>query len=158
VIRWSIVGHVVHITVAAADIDELSHVNNAVYLRWIQQAAVEHSHAVGWSVEDFLARGAAFLVRSHEVEYLRPALPGDRVQVETRVVAMSVAGAERSTTVRRGVELLARAHTRWAFVDLKTGRPARIPAELRELFPVEAADAAATPGPIRRRSAQCPSP
>jgi acyl-CoA thioester hydrolase len=144
------VGHIVRISVAPSDVDELSHVNNAVYVRWIQQAAVEHSRAVGWSVEDYLARGAAFLVRSHQVEYLRPALAGDRVEVETRVVAMSVAAAERSTTVRRAGELLARAHTRWAFVDLRSGRPVRIPAELRERFPVEAADAAAAPGPSRK--------
>jgi acyl-CoA thioester hydrolase len=146
------VGHVLHLTVAPSDIDELAHVNNAVYVRWVQEAAVAHSRAVGWTVSDYLARRAAFLVRAHEVEYLRPALAGDPIAVETRVVAMSIATADRFTTIRRSGELLARARTHWAFVDLESGRPVRIPPELRERFPLETPDAAAAPRAPKRRS------
>lgn len=120
------------------DIDELRHVNNLVYLRWVQEAAVAHSAALGMGMPEYLRLGAAFVVRRHEIDYLRPAKVGDEVDVETWVVAFSSVTSERRTTIRRADgEVLARAITRWAFIDLASGRPAPIPAEVRQRFPLE---------------------
>jgi acyl-CoA thioester hydrolase len=76
------------------------------------------------------------VVRSHTIEYLRPALAGDEIVVETHVADMKkVTSTRRYRIVRRADrELLARAETNWAFVHYATGRPARIPAEMAHAF------------------------
>jgi len=135
------VPHVLRVTVEPAHLDVLDHVNNVVYLRWVQDAAAAHSSAVGLGAAAFLARGGAFVVRRHEVDYLRPALLGDEVAIETRVTRMGPASSERRTVIRRlpdGIEL-ARAVTRWAWIELTTGRPARIPPDVTARFTVEPA-------------------
>lgn len=146
--------YVLRIAVAPADIDELNHVGNVVYLRWVQEAAMAHSVAVGLGMDEYLARGAAFVVTRHEIDYLRPAVAGDQVEVETRVCAITTATSERRTAVRRARdgELLARAVTRWAYVELASGRPARIPPDVRARFPI---DPILEPGgekPLKRRA------
>lgn len=141
----------IRVRVEAPDLDELEHANNQVYLRWVQEAAVAHSEAVGLGMAEYRRRGAVFVVMRHEIDYLRPALPGDELDVGTRVCAAGPATAERYTTIHRvsGGELLARAMTRWAFVDLRSRRPARIPEDVRALFPIEPAEPA-PPRPGRR--------
>ena len=125
------------VAVAPSDIDELGHVNNVVFVRWVQEAAMAHSSSVGWPAEAFLRQGAAFVVRRHDIEYLRPALAGDVIDVETRVIAVGAATAERTTAIRRGDDLLARAQTRWVYVDLGSGRPTRIPEHMKARITVE---------------------
>lgn len=141
-------GFVFTVAVTPSDIDELGRVNNVVFVRWIQDAAIAHSSAVGWPAEAFLRNGAAFVVQRHDVEYLRPALAGDVIDVETRIVAVGAATAERTTAIRRQGTLLAQAHTRWVYIDLATGRPARIPAHMKGRITVEPAHAASG---LRRR-------
>jgi acyl-CoA thioester hydrolase len=133
---------VARFTVAPEAIDALAHANNREYLRWMEAAAVAHSAAQGWPMERYLALGAAWVVRSHYVQYLRPAFEADAIAVLTWV-----AGLERWTSRRRYLiqrerdrRTLARAETDWAFVDLATGRPREIPAELRDAFEVVADD------------------
>ena len=131
--------YVHRVAVAPADIDELDHASNVSYVRWIQDAAVAHSTAVGLDVAAYRARGAVFVVVRHEIDYRRPALLGDALDVETRVCAMGTATSERRTVIRRaedGVEL-ARAVTRWAHVDLARGRPTRIPDDVRTRFAID---------------------
>lgn len=125
--------------VEPADLDELRHVNNLVYVRWVQEAAAAHSAAVGLGLEAYLQSGVAFVVRRHEIDYLRPALGGDEVEVETRVAAATLTTAERHTLIRRGGDgqVLVRALTHWAFITTATGRPTRIPEEVRQRFLIE---------------------
>lgn len=126
-------------TVDAADIDDLGHASNIVYLRWIQQAAVAHSEAVGLGTRAFVAQGQAFVVRQHLIDYLRPALVGDVLEIETRVTALGGASSERRTAIRRrgdGV-IVARAVTKWAYIDLVRGRPVRVPEDVRARFEVD---------------------
>lgn len=131
--------HTVRFRVEPGDVDELQHVNNLVYLRWVQDVAVAHSAAVGLGLQTYLDRGASFVVRRHEIDYLRPALKDDEVDATTQVIAVTPATAERFTTIRRLSDgaLLARANTLWAFVDLTNGRPVRIPEDIRARFPLE---------------------
>jgi acyl-CoA thioester hydrolase len=129
--------HALEVTVQPADIDYLQHASNLVYLRWVQEAALAHTTAVGLSERDYLALGKVWVVRRHEIEYLRPAKQGDVLRVETRVVSMSVASSVRKTRILRGTEELCRAATDWVFVDLASGRPSRIPRSVHERFPVE---------------------
>jgi acyl-CoA thioester hydrolase len=123
--------------VVEADIDNLGHASNLVYLRWVQEAALAHSTALGFPEPAYIARGQAWVVRKHEIEYLRPAVLGDRLRIETRVVSMRVANSSRKTEIIRGEKLLCRAETDWVYVELSRGRPIRIPDKIRSAFPIE---------------------
>lgn len=120
----------------AEDIDELGHVSNIVYVRWIQEIAKAHSRAVGWDHGAYLRAGAVFVVRRHELDYLGPVLLGERLRLETFVASWSAATSERRTTITREADgrEVARAVTTWAFVSLATGRPTRIPEALPAAF------------------------
>ena len=123
------------VSIGPADVDGLGHVNNIVYVRWLQEVAVAHTFAVGLSHAELLRLGGVFVVRKHEIEYLRPAFLGERVLLRTHVASWSGAASERVTKVMRLGDhaTLARAQTRWAFVN-ESGRPTRVPAELKQAF------------------------
>ncbi len=118
------------------DIDELGHVSNLVYLRWVQDVAKEHSESVGYDAEAYEALGAVFVVRRHEIDYLAPAYAGDRIRAVTWVETWRGASATRRTTIERDADgrALARAVTTWAYVNQKTGRPLRIPRDVTARF------------------------
>jgi acyl-CoA thioester hydrolase len=124
------------------DIDELGHVSNVTYVRWIQEAAKSHSTAVGWDAAAYLRHGGVFVVRRHEIDYLAPALVGDRIELRTHVANWTAATSERKTRVIRAADGadLARAITTWAFISTSTQRPCRIPAEIRDAFLAPMAD------------------
>mgnify|MGYP000104923507 CR=1 FL=1 len=83
-------------TVTAGEIDQLGHAGNIHYVRWMQDAAVSHSEALGWPLERFLVLGAGWVVRSHQVTYLRQALEREVIEVRTWVANM-----RRSTSLRK---------------------------------------------------------
>ena len=110
-------------------IDELGHVNNAVWVRWMEQVAVAH-----WrSVADPAHQDAYFwVVVRHEIDYLRPALEGDRITARTWV-----GEAPKGAKFDRHVEftgndgrVCVRSRTDWAIIDKAAGRPIRVPAEV----------------------------
>jgi acyl-CoA thioester hydrolase len=118
------------------DMDELGHVSNITYVRWLQLAATEHSAAVGWNTAAYRALGAVFVVRRHEIDYRAPAYAGERIELCTWVEWWRTASSQRRTEIRRlsdGV-LLVGAATLWALVAFEGGRPRRIPDELRRAF------------------------
>lgn len=120
--------------VPSDDIDVLGHASNVAYVRWVQDAAVAHSESVGLGIEAYLAFGAVFVVRRHELDYLRSAMSGDAIVLETWIEAWSAATSTRRTRVLRGEEELAHAVTTWAFIDRTTGRPARVPDAVKAAF------------------------
>ena len=116
-------------------IDANGHVNNVEYVRWMQDAAVRHFSALGGNAL-MDAAGATWVVRSHQVEYLKPALGGQRVRVRTWVQDFRRVMSTRKyefTLVADGA-VVARGETEWVFVHAQTGRPKSIPAEIRSLF------------------------
>ncbi len=124
------------VVASADDLDEQGHVSNVVYVRWVQDVAMAHSVAAGWDHAAYVRFGAIFVVRRHEVEYLRPVRAGDRVALLTHVAWWRAATCERRTRivrVRDGEEL-ARAVTLWALISVDGGRPLRIPGEIAEAF------------------------
>ena len=127
--------HRVSIAVQPEDVDELGHVNNVVYLRWVQDAATAHWRA---DAPASAQEEIAWVVLRHEIDYQRPALPGDTVEVLTWVGQAEGATFERFTEIRRaGGPVLARARTIWCPVDPGTGRPARVSETVRKRFSVE---------------------
>lgn len=122
------------ITAAAADIDELGHVSNLVYVRWILDLATAHSRALGWDHARYRELGAVFVVRRHEIDYVAQVREGEVLAGETWVDGWRLASCVRRTELRRGEQVVARGATTWAFISLASGRPQRIPDELRALF------------------------
>lgn len=132
-------------SVPADAIDELRHVNNLAYLHWMQDVAIRHSTAGGWGMDRYLADGAIWVVRSHFIEYRRPAFEGDALTLLTWIGGFGPRSCTRKYLCwrRSDDKLIARAETQWAYVDLATGQPRRVPEALRDAFPVVADDAEA---------------
>jgi acyl-CoA thioester hydrolase len=124
------------LTVTDDAIDAFSHVNNQRYIAWMQDIAAAHSAANGWPMERYLEIGAAWVVRSHFIEYLRPALAGDRLEIFSWAASLALREVSRKYVFRRASDgqILARAETKWVYVDLKSGRPRRAPEELLASF------------------------
>jgi len=114
--------------------DEFGHVNNQRYVAWMQEVATAHSAANGWPMQRYLAIGAAWVVRSHFIEYLRPAFAGDALEIDTWASSLALREVTRKYLFRRADQLLVRAETKWVYVDIKSGRPRRIPEELLASF------------------------
>ena len=129
-------------TVTADDIDDLGHAGNYHYVRWMQYAAIAHSSALGWSPEAYDELGAGWVVRSHEITYLKPAFERDILSINTWVADLKSATSLRRYRIlnARG-ETLATAGTNWAFIDYHRQRPVRIPPVVRASFdPVVSSD------------------
>ena len=126
------------LTVAPDHIDRLGHVNNLEYLRWALDAAIAHSVAHGWGAAAYERLGAGFVVRSHEIKYVRSAFEGDEVTVRTWIADFRrLSCLRRYKIIRRSDEaVLATAATEWAFVDLRTFALTRIPPELAAAFEI----------------------
>ncbi len=124
--------------VEADDLDRLAHVNNVVYLRWIQEIATAHWEAI--APAEALAQ-VAWVARRHEIDYLSPAVLGDELAVRTWVGEAHGLTFERHTEIRRarGAQVVARARTLWVPVEPGTGRPRRVSADVRALFSTPAA-------------------
>ena len=127
--------------VTAADLDGvIRHVNNLVYLKWMQSAAVAHSAAQGWPAERYQELGAGWVVRSHQIEYLQAAFEGDEIIVRTWVANLKkVTSLRRFKIVRVSGEketLLAWAATDWAFIHFATHQPMRIPPDVANAFEI----------------------
>jgi acyl-CoA thioester hydrolase len=127
----------IEVVPAPQDIDELEHVSNLVYLRWVLDVARAHSDARGWDHAAYRRLGAIWVVRRHEVDYLLAATRDDRITITTWVETWKKVSCVRCTEVTdaRG-RVLARASTTWAFVDLATRRPTRVPEPLQAAFVV----------------------
>lgn len=125
-------------TVPEASIDVNRHVNHLEYLRWMQDVAIEHSAARGWPQKRYQAARIAWVVRSHSIEYLRPAFAGDALSLLTWVADLRPRSSLRKYLLGRASDrqVLARAETRWVLVDAGTGRACAIPGELRSAFEV----------------------
>jgi len=124
------------LTAEPEHIDELGHVNNAVWVQWIQQVAVAH----WYSVADPEHNDAYFwVVVRHEIDYLRAAVEGDVVTGRTWV-----GEAPKGARFNRHMEfvgadgkVLVRANTQWAIIDKAAGRPIRVPPEVIAPFMAE---------------------
>ena len=124
------------VPVLPADIDGQNHVNNIVYLRWIQDVATAHWQSLA-SGEAQAAIG--WVVLRHEIDYRSPAALGDEILLRTWVGQASRLKFERFTEIRRKIDnkqLLAQARTLWVPVDVRTGKPMRVSAELRAQFSI----------------------
>ncbi|MBA3835992.1 MAG: acyl-CoA thioesterase [Sphingomonas sp.] len=119
------------IAISPGDIDHMGHVNNSVYLRWVQDAVVDYWRSVAPS--EAVAKHL-WVALKHEITYRRPTFLDDIVVAE--VIAERVQGARAmfSTIVKRGEEVLAEIHSSWCCLDADTQRPARLSRDVVERF------------------------
>jgi acyl-CoA thioester hydrolase len=121
--------------VPAGVVDENGHVNNVVYVQWMQDAAVRHSDTVGCT-QATRAAGASWIVRSHEIEYLHPVFAGDEISILTWVSSFRKVRSLRKYRFIHAQDhtVLAQGATDWVFIDTQKKRPRLIPREIREVF------------------------
>jgi acyl-CoA thioester hydrolase len=122
--------HVIALTVQPEDIDAYGHVNNAVYLNWLDRAAWSHSASLGVPLEQCLALRRGMAAQRIEIDYLRAAVRGDRIRAATWIV--SADGRLRAERCFQIVRLpdgttLARARVQYVCINLDSGRAARMP-------------------------------
>ena len=116
-------------------IDGNGHANNVAYVRWMIDVAVRHYHASGCA-SVMHEVGASWVVRSHHIEYLRPALLDDRIEASTWIVNFSRVRSLRRYKFVRASDgaVLAKGETDWVFVDATSGRPRSIPDQIKAAF------------------------
>jgi acyl-CoA thioester hydrolase len=121
------------IPVVPGDIDEQNHVNNTVYLRWVQDVATAHWRAVA---SPKAQETIGWVVLRHEIDYKGPATLGDEMVLRTWVGKATRLTFERFTEIRRNRDgrLLSEARTLWCPIEAQTGRPVRVSEEVRSRF------------------------
>ena len=127
---------VVTTLVAWGDMDANRHVNNVVYLRWVQDIAVAHWRAVASAEHQ---EKLYWVVLRHEIDYKRAARLGDVIRARTWVGSASRVKFERHTELLRASDhcLLAKARTLWCPIDAATGKPTSVGADVRAAFSVD---------------------
>ena len=155
--------HVRAFQVRYYECDAYGHVNNANYLRYMQETAFDASAAAGYGLTRYAAMGHHWLVRETDIEYIHPLRYGDTVQVKTWVADFQRVRSRRAYEFRwdGADELVARASTDWVYLDDATGRPAPIPPEMMAAFFPEGLPGrkpTTTSTPESRRLLECANP
>lgn len=122
------------LSVPAEAVDQNRHVNNVMYVQWMQDAAVKHFDFLGGtSIMQEVC--ASWFVREHNIKYLNPAFEGDILTVTTQVTDMKRVRCTRTYTFTRKTDnkTIVAGETDWVFVDAETGRPKVIPQKIRDL-------------------------
>ncbi len=121
------------ITIIEGDIDGQGHVNNIMYLKWVQEAAIAHWN----SVADINMQEANFWVVSrHEIDYLKSAYLDSKLVAKTWVTEPQGAKSERHVTIMdtETETVYANIKTTFYLLDAKSKRPKRIDAEIVNVF------------------------
>ncbi len=121
---------ILDIDVTAEHIDALGHVNNVVYVGWLERCAWQHSASLGLNIQDYQQSDRAMAVLRHEIDYLASAYSGDRLQLATWIVA-----SDQRLRIRRQFQLvrprdgstLLRALTLFVCIELSSGKAKRMP-------------------------------
>ena len=130
--------HLTPVVVGDDVIDRMGHANNTAYVQWFEVAAWQHTEdlGLGWDLYQRLNRG--FVARETRIEYLRPALHGERLLVATWIIQN-----DQRLSMQRGYQIvreqdgvtLVRGSTQWVCVALDTGKPKRMPEEFVRGYP-----------------------
>lgn len=119
------------ITVSPEHIDNLGHVNNAVYLEWVLMMAGKHWFATAGAEDREKYR---WIVRRHEIDYLKPAFLNEKLITTTWVEDMGGVQSQRRVQIKRGNDVIMNALTRWVLIEAQSGRLTRIPEKLTRLY------------------------
>jgi acyl-CoA thioester hydrolase len=125
------IAHQYRIGIDPADIDFMGHVNNASYLKWVQDAVISHWRKIA-PADAVTAH--LWVALKHEITYRKPAFLGDNVIATVLLKKVQGARAFYETVIRRGEDVVAEVRSSWCCVDAKTRRPARIAREIVDRF------------------------
>jgi acyl-CoA thioester hydrolase len=121
--------------VRSYELDSNGHVNNSVYLAYVEEVAVLHAEALGFGKAFTTRHGGAWVVRKHEIVYHQPALFGDELELTTTLTSMRGARGVRQTAINRvDGPRLTDVTTEWVWVRASDGRPTRVPSAMVEAF------------------------
>jgi len=131
--------HIMSLQVQHEHIDLLGHVNNVVYLSWLEKAAWSHSNHLGMDWEAYQEHGKAMVARRHELDYLMAAFEGDELELGTWIIQ-----SDKKVSMTRAYQIvrkadkktLLRGQTKWVCVDLKAGRASRMPQAFIDAYQV----------------------
>ena len=125
----------------------VAHVSNVEFVRWIDRAAELHADSLGQDRAGLAATGRMWFVARHEVDYRAEVFPGQELLVFTWVRDVGRSSSWRETVIARAADgaAVCVASTRWAYVDLSTRRPARIPADVASALDPLVAPACTSP-------------
>jgi len=121
----------IKIEVKPEDIDELGHVNNVVYLRWVQLVAATHWNLL--STDEIRLKNIWVALR-HEIDYISPAFLGGEIIGYTWVSSLEGAKSIRRVEFYFGEKCLAKAKTNWCLLDATTLKPKRIGQDIKTLL------------------------
>ena len=119
------------VAIHPSDIDHMGHVNNSVYLKWVQDAVVDYWQSI--APPDAVARHL-WVALKHEITYRRPTFLQDNVVAEVIAERMDGVRAYFSTIVRRGEEVLSEVKSTWCCLDAVTQRPSRLARDVVSRF------------------------
>ena len=129
------------VTVERSHIDDFRHTNNTIYLNWMGEAAWAHSKALGIDFETYRQLNRGMVVRRHEMDYLAPALEGERIEIGTWITGndarlrltrhFQMRNAETGVTLFRGM-------TEFVCINMETGKPVRMPPEFVAIYAMTA--------------------
>ena len=127
----SAIPHLHPIGIDPADIDFMGHVNNASYLKWVQEAVLSHWQRLAPAEA---VAGHLWVALRHEITYRKPTFLDDEVIATVLLERVQGARAFYATVIRRGEEVLAEVKSSWCCLDAKTLRPARLARDVVERF------------------------
>ena len=127
----SAIPHLHPIGIDPADIDFMGHVNNASYLKWVQEAVLSHWQRLAPAEA---VAGHLWVALRHEITYRKPTFLDDEVIATVLLEKVQGARAFYATVIRRGEEVLAEVKSSWCCLDAQTLRPARLARDVVERF------------------------
>ncbi|SFU53662.1 acyl-CoA thioester hydrolase [Pustulibacterium marinum] len=119
------------LTVTKEHLDALNHVNNVVYVQWIQDIATKHWNAV--APKDF-AEQYIWVVAAHHIYYKGESVLGDKLLLKTYIEDNHGVISNRKVEIYKNEKLILTANTEWCLLTIATKRPTRIPQEIKDLF------------------------
>ena len=117
--------------VTKEDIDALNHVNNVVYLKWINKVSILHWNSLS---NDEINKKYIWVASRHEIDYLKPAFLNEKITIKTWIDTLEGVKSIRKVEMYRKEILLAKSKTTWILLDAKTQKIARIPKEIKDVF------------------------
>ena len=121
------------ITVSKNDLDDLNHVNNVVYIKWVQEIAKNHWKSL---VSNEVFKNYYWVLLEHQIKYLSPAFLNDKIRLKTYIENTEGVKSSRIVEVynKNNNKLLVTSKTIWCLLSTKTNRPFRISDEIKKAF------------------------
>lgn len=121
------------ITVSKNDLDDLNHVNNIIYIRWIQEIAKFHWESL---VSNDIRKNYYWVLLEHQIKYLHPAFLGDKIKIKTYIEKTGGIKSNRIVEIYNTDTniLIVKSKTIWCLINAKSNKPSRITEEIRQAF------------------------